>query len=244
MIRPTDVLKSACDFMLSGIAFAHKPDKAEYAEWSQSFTNTTLSSPLDLMDVVTGGYAYCATHTDNIRRKEHWQSAQYISIDLENHADASLNAVEDNPFFSAYGFMSYTTYSHTEEKPRSCALFVLDKPVTDVTRWHYAARAIMGMFGDAADQCSADISRAFMGNPNTQCRVYARILPWDVAFMLGQQQKLLDEQKELSRQRENRPLYQQEGASLASLSKWIDDVSRATEGKRNNTLNRAVIPHR
>jgi hypothetical protein len=228
-----------CTFGVSGIAFASKPTKEEYPGLQKSFENKQVS-PLDLVTLITSGYSFTAEHEGD-KRKENWRSAQYVAVDLENSPDASLNAVEDNQFFSAYGFCSYTTFSHTEEKPRSRAVFILTRPVANVAEWSLMARAVTGMFGGAADAASSDVSRSFLGNPDAQLRMYDKYLPVDAAMVLARQQERIDKERELSRQRDRAAYHSQDGAGVASLGKWLDDVARAPYGKRNNTLNRAAF---
>lgn len=230
--------------MVSDMAFDAKPTNDQYPQWNASFRNQDVS-PLDLVMCVADGFAYAPAHTENKRKKENWLSSQVISVDLENSPLAALDVVESNTFFSSYGFMAYTTLSHTDESPRSRAVFVLDKPFTSASEWHLAARAVVGFF-TAADPCSSDISRAFLGNPHAQCRVYGRFLPMHVAGILAQQQWRLDTVKRdaeramtLSRQRDNH--WQEEGAGVAALGKWLDDLAHAPVGRRNNLLNRAAF---
>jgi hypothetical protein len=71
--------------------------------------------------------------------------------------------------------------------------------------------------------------------------MYGKFLPYDVVLLLASQQDRLDKEIAASRQRDRRPIFEQEGASLSALGKWVDDIARSPHGKRNNTLNRAAF---
>lgn len=238
-----DLLHEPQPFMVTQHAFDHKPKGAEGGFWSRDFYNR-LVTPFELVSLITAGHSYCAWHEDNQRDKEHWVSCSYVSIDLEKHPEAALDCIEMNQFFAAYGFLSYTTLSHTEQEPRGRALFVLDKPCTNVNLWHYGAKAVMGMFRHGVDPSSVDVSRGFLGNPYAMLRMYGKFLPSDVLYVLATQQRKIEaQQRQHGQARPVVPLTGQarEYADQKALEKWLDEVRMAPEGERNHRLNRAAF---
>lgn len=226
------------EMMVSSMMMDHKPDKEEWGALNASFENITLE-PLDMTEVICSGRSYTAIHNGR-RGKENWLRCQYVSVDLEKHADAALDAVEDNPFFATYGYLSYTTMSHTPEAPRSRALFILPRCIDNVEAWHYGARAITAMFGEAADKASSDISRSFLGNKAAECRVYGKFLPMDLLLMMSTTLKR-KEDEERTRQRAKYEQKEFTGDASSLLDSWLRKLGESGEGNRNNMLNKVAF---
>jgi hypothetical protein len=225
--------------MVSSMMMDHKPEKGEWGALNDSFENVDLD-PLDMVEVICSGRSYTAVHSGR-RAKENWAMSQFISIDLEKHPDAAIDVVVASPMFQTYGYLAYTTMSNTAENPRSRALFLLEKPVISMVLWHYAAKALTSMFGDAADKASCDVSRSFLGNKNADCRVYGKFMPYDLVHMMGSAlKKKEDEEREERAKKYER--YNANSGSVEGLTKvWLDKLYATSSGNRNNMLNKVAF---
>lgn len=211
----------------------------EFRKWNDSFHDVTLT-PLDLAEAIASGCGYTAMHIKQ-RRKEEWVNCPYISIDLEKHPDAALDAIEKNAFFNAFGFLSYTTLSHTDTDPRSRALFILSKPIENAETWQWASKAVAQFF-EAADPSCSDISRGFLGNPNTEMRIYGNFLPTDTALLLAHKERQREENaKAASYRHREEPSTPVNIPPLEVLQGWLHKMSHADQGGRNNLLNRIAF---
>jgi len=239
--------------MVSRFGFTQKPNKGDYASLQENFANAWLNLE-SLVEMVAAGRAFTARHEPERRAAANWHSSQMVVLDLEKHPKAALDEVELNPFYGAYGTFCYTTFSHTERAPRSRVVFLLEHPLADVSLWHALAVAVCGLFGDACDPASADVSRAFLGNPDAELRVPGGFIPADVVAMLALAQ--LDifariNERHAARQREfaspARDAYDalpdngKQGQDLRIFDRWLEEIRSTPEGGRSDALNRRAF---
>lgn len=224
---------------VSSVAMNHKPDRMEYDALYRSYTNQEID-PFDLVGIVATGQSF-APWAGEPRNAINWRCCQVVGVDLEKHADAALEVAQEQDFYRRYGFMGYTTMSHTPAAPRCRLLFVLDAPVDDREVCHWGALAIAEMWSPVSDLGSADRGRAFLGNPNATIELNGRLLPARTFLMLSRQRELMQKRKqeEVTQRRNNIS-----GSGLSPnehLQRWVDKIRQAPEGERNVTLNRCAF---
>lgn len=137
---------------------------SRWGAFNDSFVNRDATL-VDIADAIFTGHAYAGWHTGR-RSIENFVQSQYIAVDMDTEDERStLQAVSQHNFFQTYGSMIHTSPSHTPEKPRCRAIFLLTQPITNAAAYTAAAKFVISMFPGADTACS-DASRFFYGNAN------------------------------------------------------------------------------
>lgn len=146
-----------------------------WAQFNDSFRNQELDL-IDIADRVYMGHAYTAWHSGR-RKRDNWQCAQHIAVDMETHDKrSSIHQLMQDEFIQVYGAMLYTTPSHTADDPRARIVFLLDQPITDPDAYEVAAKFVYSLF-PGADMACTDCSRSFNGSLNCDMELLYNVLP-------------------------------------------------------------------
>lgn len=240
MTTSSQVSSGKVKVAVSGVAIDHKPNSMEYDAIYKSYVNEEID-PIELVGVVATGQSF-ASWSGTPRNASNWQCCQFVGVDLENHSDAALEIAEEHDFYRRYGYMGYTTMSHTDEAPRSRLIFLLDKPVDNREMWHWGALAIAEMWSPVSDLGSADRGRAFLGNPNAVIEVNGRVLRYSTFAMLSRQRELMERKRKF----DQRNFVRQAGSGSGlppdeHMARWLEKIRMSPEGSRNVTLNRCAF---
>jgi len=150
-----------------------------HAGWSK-FNSGFENYSLGISRIVTAIYEGRAITTQH---KDHWRTAanylcgQHLGLDFDNgDQTSSIDHLLKDSFIGRYGAFLYSTISHTEEAPRSRAIFLLDQPIMQAKNYALAASALLWLFGTADRQCK-DAVRFFYGAPGCRVEMINNILP-------------------------------------------------------------------
>lgn len=143
-----------------------------------SFTNRQLTA-IDLANSIYAGHPFTTWHKDGWRKTANYQCGQHIGLDMDTEdARSSLPELKRDSFVAKYASMIYTTPSHTQEKPRSRIVFLLDTPIMQAVNYSLAAQALLWLFGTADRQCK-DPVRFFYGSQSCEIEYLENVLPLD-----------------------------------------------------------------
>lgn len=116
-------------------------------------------------------------HPITVQLKAPWRTTanylygQHLGIDFDTEDQRStLTTLQKDPFISRYGSILYTTPSHTPDKPRARAIFLVDIPIHHAANYTLAASALLWVFGSADRQCK-DAVRFFYGGRPGACEM-------------------------------------------------------------------------
>lgn len=155
------------------------PGAPEWHAFNGSFDNVELDT-LDIAGVVYRGKSITTQHKNNWRSGENYLCGQHLGLDFDNgDASSSLDTLKTDKFISKYGAFLYSTMSHTDEAPRSRAIFLLDRPIMQAKNYTLAASALLWMFGTADRKCK-DAVRFFYGSQFCQMEIIENVLPLEV----------------------------------------------------------------
>ena len=174
-------------------------------------THTTDS----LLAEVRLGYAFCCVlgacndkdckQPNGYRMSRHFATAQHIGLDFDTEDDqSSLRMLEQDSFIADHAGLLYTTISHTPEKPRARALFILNEPITNPATYRLYKAALIGKY-DISDSSVVDEARLFYGSRDCDYRNLGKILYLEVLKELAEEY-LARVNTAASKQRRNVPL--------------------------------------
>lgn len=133
-------------------------------------------TPIGLMKLITSGHPYTATHR-GYRHERNFIKGQTLSLDFDTgDGQSSIPGLMDDPFIAANATFLYTTPSHTLEKPRARAVFVLDTAVGSPAIYALAARSLVRLY-QQSDQSCKDPARIFFGSKDCATRWIGNRMP-------------------------------------------------------------------
>lgn len=149
-----------------------------WAKFNGDF-RTEEHDPASLALVIAEGRAITAV-LNGYRKRDNFQSAQHLALDFDTEDSRStLDAIQEHPFIEKYGAILHTSSSHTPEKPRARAIFILDEPITDADLYGQMASALVEKFGGADEHCK-DPARLWFGTKDCEYRLLYNTLPMAV----------------------------------------------------------------
>lgn len=149
-----------------------------WATFNASFDNRELT-PNALADEIYNGKSITTWHKDHRRITANYLCGQHIGLDFDAGDDSSdMWKLITDKFIAKYAAMLYTTMSHTDEKPRSRVIFLLDTPIMQAVNYSLAAQSLIWMFGTSDRQCK-DAVRFFYGSKYCQFQILGNVLPLD-----------------------------------------------------------------
>lgn len=166
--------------------------------WAMGAFTTTELTAQQVADHIKSGKAICVAALDGDWRGEaHFISSQMMGIDFDQSPGVE-KLIEDD-FIRQYAFYVYPTPSHTEEKPRSRALFALDAALLDYKEYRILITRLLERFGQFhADPACKDPVRIFYGSdvPGKRGLNPTKVLPLDVlrALPKTEEEKRREEQ--------------------------------------------------
>jgi hypothetical protein len=116
-----------------------------------------------IADAVYKGHVI-APVLDGWRSYNHFICGQFIGIDLDTEDSRSaMSTLIDHDMMQMYGGVLYSTPSSKPTAPRTRAVHLLDKPITDVYQYKAAIRTVSRAYA-GYDMSSAEPTRTFFGN--------------------------------------------------------------------------------
>lgn len=173
-------------------------------KWAFGFSfYPTEKSPQRLIDDVLSGKAFTmACFKYNRRKKEFFESAQILGLDIDNKEpllDEDGNSVKDeqgepievqrvhgyvsfddaarHPFIQANAAFMYHTPSSTPTWNRFRIIFILSEPVLNYQRWEILQRGLISEFADwQPDPSCKDAARLWFGSDKPGALIFHNIL--------------------------------------------------------------------
>jgi hypothetical protein len=158
-----------------------KPGDSYWSTFNGSFQNKELED-LQIAANLYDGHPITTWHKDNWRSGENYLLGQHIGIDFDTGDKRSAIAtLLDDKFISQYANIVYTTPSHTEEEPRTRAIFLLDEPIHQPKNYVSATMALLFIFRTADKKCK-DPVRFFYGGRPGYCKMeyIGKVLPLSI----------------------------------------------------------------
>jgi len=180
-----DIILPAIKTIQVGIsqAFHNKTLKPGYTQSAYSISfNPQKISPKRLCQHIGAGGAWTpGVFTGNRRVKENFISSQILAVDFDN--DTRVQDVLMDDSVCAYASMIYPTPSSTKEHPKCRLVFLLEEPVTSMSRGETLQRGVMNRFSYLnPDTACKDATRLFYGSDVGLCVFYADgVLPLKIA---------------------------------------------------------------
>jgi hypothetical protein len=144
--------------------------------FNASFDNLELTAP-DLACAIFAGKAQTTHHRDRWRTGANYLCGQSLGLDFDTEDERStLKALTADKFLARHAAILHTTMSHTPDKPRARAVFVLDTPIMQACNYALAATALLWLFGTADRQCK-DAARFWYGSPDCDMELPEHVLP-------------------------------------------------------------------
>jgi len=146
------------------------PGDTRWHAFNGSFTNRELRADLVAASLYDG-HPITTWHKDHWRTSKNYILGQHLGIDFDTEdRRSSLPVLAADSFIARHAAFIYTTPSHTPDKPRARAIFLLDTPIYQPTNYTAAAAALLWLFGTADRQCK-DAVRFFYGGRPGACEM-------------------------------------------------------------------------
>ncbi len=169
-----DIIRIAINPHFVGKVAKDAPDPV-WGAFNNSFQHAKLTLD-ELATHIQKGHAIAAICRGK-RKVENFIQRQDLGLDFDTEDERStLDTLQANPFIAQYAALLHHTSSHTEEKPRARAIFVLEQPITDPNLYREGAQALNWYFGTSDAQCF-DPARVWFGAQNCEVRKLGSILP-------------------------------------------------------------------
>jgi hypothetical protein len=152
------------------------PGDPMWGKFNASFQNTEMDIT-EIANEIYTAHPFTTWHSNNWRNSANYQLGQHIGIDFDTEDErSSLPYLAKDKFIQKYAAFIYTTPSHTPERPRARALFLLDTPIHQAKNYALAASAMLFIFGTADRQCK-DSCRFFYGSRDCDFEWFDNVLP-------------------------------------------------------------------
>lgn len=226
---------------INSVALESKPGKDDPV-WKQMANTwvTTTVSPGQLSRYVIKGHSFSAALTSTYRSTANFESIQHVCLDFDTEDDrSSIPALLADPFISKYASFIYTTMSHTPEKPRARAVFVLSHAILDYDLYRDCMSGLLSQYPDADQKCK-DAVRWHLGSHGCSGKVIGSVLPIARFLELGAKHRKEEEQRKRILSFVNQHKYNNNSDTDTYHGKLgdllVSDVENAQVGNRNNTF--------
>ena len=222
------------------------PGDSRWSTFNDGFRNRTLSR-MELLDAIMTGHAYTTWHHGR-RKLENFELAQHIAIDMDTGDERSaINTLMRHSVVRMYGGLIHTTPSHTTASPRCRIIFLLDDCITDADAYAKAATFLIHQFAGADEACK-DASRFFYGAVGkADTWMSGNVLPLRMLRRMYRKWRVKNPRIQvtapmLEAETDSQPRRIWKPRDYADWTEMlIDPVRHASEGDRNNTLNKQAF---
>lgn len=234
---------NAVDKIIVGLsdAFKNKSCLTMDSAYGDSFKPRAVTLA-ELAHHITSGKAWTqGSFGDNPRRKEHFQSAQTLALDLDQ--DVSIEQAIAEKAIAEYAFLVHATPSSTIEHPKTRVVFCLSESITILSIWETLQRALLARFAHLhPDSACKDATRLFYGSdqPSAIVKPEARLSIAAIARYTVYEALDDDQWRELSKIAPTGVPDNDRATKYATkaLEMIAGRVASAAAGERNVVLNR------
>jgi hypothetical protein len=209
-----------------------------------SFKSQTRTVQSFIWSVTHGGAWAVGNYTDNFRTSGNFISSQLLALDFDNAV--SIDELLEVEFIRHYATCLHPSPSHTDEHPKTRAIFVLSEPVYDGAKWEAYQIALIDYFQNfEPDTKCRDRARFFFGSDlRGAMGNFKTCLPIAVCEQMAEAYAMTqaDKQRFREQQRDAKRISAPTGdkAKQAYINSAIDgelrDLSMAYKGNQNNQL--------
>lgn len=197
----------------------NKVGSEDMGEYIKHFAPAKMT-PDDLIDHIKRGYGF-STVTKGRHNTDSFVAAQHLGVDFDTEdIRSSLDVLKENPFIAKYASFLYTTPSSTTARPRSRAVFILDKPVTDATTYIDYVNAIIDQFTGVSDKNAGNAVRVWFGSKDCNVIQIGEVLPCDVLDKMAARSKTIRAEESKP---DDRPFFLKVIVAAKALTKLSDD---------------------
>ena len=154
--------------------FIGKYTKASAVDPARNWVASQVSLD-ELIEHVREGYGFTAQFRDGYRKTANFICADVVAADFDG--TMSLEEAQSSPFISQFAACLYTTPSHTAEKHRFRAVFLLEETITEPQDWADCLFGLAVRLG--SDRSIKDAGRMFFGSLDCQVTRLDQRLPAD-----------------------------------------------------------------
>lgn len=203
------------------LSVKRKPPKGDpiWKDITKSYVNREVNV-MDLANLVYGGHMFAPMLKSNYRNTENFLKGQHLAVDADHF---TIKELLKDPFIKRYAALLYSTFSHTEEDPRSRVVFVLDTPIHQVENYRSALSTLLFHY-PSFDQSCKDPCRGFYGSYHCQqIEVPMNVLPLSaIRSMINVH---VDFQKAMERRRpavvfDDNPNLEEAAEALQRIDPW------------------------
>lgn len=217
----------------------------DWESLAKDFTNENLSQK-ELAEIINQGHAFTTQHRER-RQAENFQAAGYIGLDFDHTTPEEMDQILANPLVQKYHSIFYYTASSKPETPKFRLVFELEYPIYSADYYRKVVQAFVHHFS-ASDKSCKDVCRFFYGHEGSNPRVTGNRLPMEIVEQVTQEHARFLEEQDRARFANNSVQNRSGGGVrpgvrnylLSILETQCDNVRRALEGTRHNTLRDAA----
>ena len=220
------------------------PGDPIWSKFNASFVNRELEL-VDIANEIYTAHPFTTWHANNWRNATNYQLGQHIGIDFDTEDERStLQHLAKDKFIQRYAALLYTTPSHTPDKPRARAVFLLDTPIHQPKNYTLAVSSLLFLFGSADRQCK-DSCRFFYGSRDCQFEWLDNVLPLDtVKQIINQYQAVGNIVKKSHERKDYQPTTDQQEVASAlqkipamgiDYDEWVKIKWRSFKSDGNGT---------
>lgn len=193
-------------------------------------SHTTVTTQ-QLATAVSEGRTFVPGFINGNREAANWVSQSVFALDIDNKSDGPhLSPVDFLERLTDHGLSCafiYTTFSHTEERPKYRPVFQLSSPVTTAKEFEQILSALIALFPEA-DRAPSSRANLFYGGRSLVHEDYGAVL--DIERLRSLQAKHAAPTVDISKP-----------TRKDTLSVLCEKVSAAAKGTRNSTLTSAAF---
>jgi hypothetical protein len=194
-----------------------------------------------LPEQVERGYAYTAQHS-GYRKADNFICAQHVGLDYDTGDErSSFRYLLSDEFIRNNAYFLHSTASHTNEKPRSRVIFVLDRPIYDVTKYALLTEAFAETYktNGHADPSCKDPVRLFFGAEGCNIMILGNTLSLTTAAKIVLPYKEQKEKQYSEKQTNGRIVVTGSNYDWL-LSRMVNKVAAAPDGTKWSTLGKVA----
>jgi len=200
-----------------------------WPRFNASFDNYSMGVSR-IVEAIYQGHPITTQHANHWRDSKNYICGQHLGLDMDTEDERStIDTLMKDFFIGRYASFIYSTISHTDEKPRSRVIFMLDTPIMQAKNYAMAASALLWLFGAADRQCK-DAVRFYYGAPGCRVEMINNILPLDVIKHLIEQYQETGAKEHKKQSNYHAPADQEEvAAALKFIPPWQIDYTEWVE---------------
>jgi len=182
--------------------------------------------PETLAKLIASGHPYTQTHV-RYRHQRNFVQGQVISLDFDDNG--AFGRILEDEFIAKYAYFLYSTPSSTPQSPRSRAVFILPKPITNPVLFAAMQRALVVKYSGFADRSCKDPLRLFFGSSGCDIYWVKNTLPINVIQNMAEE--LLE--KEHQEEQVVACVSVSDGTIKSELERQLSRIMSATNGHKH-----------